>query len=367
MKNFDNASTTQISKESLAAYNYASEFFHNPSALYEPSLKSMKMIDEARTDFLTKLKAKNGSTIIFTGSASESNNSVLFSCINRKDKKYLIGGGEHSSIYTCAKRLIEMGYNIEFIPLLKNGGVDVEALKNMLDDKVAFVSIIHVSNETGVINDIKAINRMLKSYNNKILFHVDGVQALGKVNINLTDMGVDYYTLSAHKINGPKGVGVLYIASPNRYRPYIYGGEQEGGLRAGTENLPGIWAFKTAFDNLVLHDYSAHKEALLNNIDADYTLVSSFDCIDNIISLCFANVRGETILHMLEANGYLVGTGSACNSKAGHNRVLEQIVAPKYLPGAIRISFDSSVTVEDCKNLGILITKSVKDYIVKTK
>ena len=362
MKYFDNAATTKISKASLEEYIKASECFFNPSSLYAESGKAKTLIEEARSNILKQLKAKAKSTLIFTGSATESNNAVLNAHITRKDKKYIFSAGEHSSIYETAKKYKDNGYNIVFVPLNKNGSVNIEALINELDNSVAMVSIIYVSNETGAINDIKEITKQIKEFNKNIIVHTDGVQALGKIDINLKDLDVDYFTISAHKINGPKGIGALYIAEPNKFKPFIIGGGQEMNLRSGTENIPSICAFKKSMQDISVKDYSNHKQAILDNLVGDYVLVSDNACVDNIISICFKGVRGETILHMLETKGYLVGTGSACNSKAGHNRVLSSIVSKDYIEGAIRISFGEEITVEDCKNLAIELNSAVKTY-----
>lgn len=362
MKYFDNAATTKISKVSLEEYIKASESFFNPSSLYAESGKVKNLIEESRSYILKQLKGKPKSTLIFTGSATESNNAVLNSHITRKDKKYIFSAGEHSSIYETAKKYQEQGYNIVFVPLNSNGSVDIDALMGELDNSVVLVSIIYVSNETGAINDIKTITQQIKDFNKNIIVHTDGVQALSKIDINLKDLGVDYFTMSAHKINGPKGVGALYIAEQNKFKPFIIGGGQEMNLRSGTENIPGICAFRKSIEKMQINNYSKHKEALLNNLKGDYILVSNNECVENIISVCFKGVRGETILHMLESNGYLVGTGSACNSKAGHNRVLSSIVNKDYIEGAIRISFGEDITIEDCANLGKELTKAVQEY-----
>lgn len=367
MLNFDNASTTKISAEALEAFNNACADFYNPSALYGAALEVKKQIEAARQFFVSYFKGAINSTFIFTGSATESNNAVLYSNITRKDKKYLIGAGEHSSVYETAKHFKELGYNVVFVPLNKNGSVDIHALERELDETVAFVSIIHVSNETGAINDIKAITNLVKGYNKNIVVHSDGVQALGKENINLKDLGVDYYTLSAHKINGPKGVGTLYIANVNKFKPLIFGGGQEMGLRSGTENLPAILSFKTAVEKVEIHNFSQHKAAILGAISADCVRVSDEHCVDNIISLCFKGVRGETIEHILEEQGFLIGTGSACNSKAKQNRIISQIVPKDYVEGAVRISFGAEISVEDCQKLGRALNDAVMLYREKTK
>ncbi len=359
---FDNASTTKISTKSLNEYVKASEMFFNPSALYEQAIAVKSKIEEARQFFLNTLKGKDGATFIFTGSATESNNAVLYSNITRKDKKYLISAGEHSSVYETAKHLKEIGYNVVFIPLNKNGSINVDALKQELDNSVAFVSIINVSNETGAINDIPSISKLIKSYNKNIIIHSDGVQALGKINIDLKNFNIDYYTISAHKINGPKGIGGLYIANPNKFKPLILGGGQEMNMRSGTENFPAIMAFKQALKDLSFKNYSLYKQAFISNLKGDYILVSDEKCVDNIISLCFKGTRGETLEHILEEKGFIIGTGSACNSKAKINRVLQNFVPRDYISGAVRISFGSEITKEDCVNLAKELSKAAKDY-----
>lgn len=365
---FDNAATTKISKQSLDAYVSSSECFYNPSSLYSQAGKSQALIEEARQYFLKTLKGKNNSSFIFTGSATESNNAVLNAHIIRKDKKYIFSAGEHSSIYETAKHYKELGYNVVFIPLNKDGTINTEKLYDEIDNTVALVSIIYVSNETGAINNIKEITSYIKSVNSNIIVQTDGVQAVGKLKIDLKDLGVDYFTMSAHKINGPKGIGGLYIANPNKFKPFLIGGGQEKGLRAGTENLPQIQAFKVALENAKICDFKEHKSSLLKNLNTDnYLLVSTDYCVDNIISLCFKGVRGETILHMLEEKGFLIGTGSACNSKASYNRVLQPIVPSDYIEGAIRISFGEDVTIEDCKELGLALTVAVNTYRERIK
>ncbi len=364
---FDNAATTKISKSSLDMYVSASEDFYNPSSLYTQASLIKQRIEEARTFVLKYLKAKPKATLIFTGSATESNNAVINAHITRKDKKYIFSAGEHSSVFETAKKFKEQGFNIVFVPLNSNGSVNIDALIKELDETVAFVSVIYVSNETGAINDIKEITRTVKDFNKNIIVHSDGVQALGKLDINLKDINVDYFTISAHKINGPKGIGALYIADINKFKPFILGGGQEMSLRAGTENTPAICAFEQAIKDLKPFDYREHKKEIVNNLKGDYWLVSNDDCVGNIISVCFKDVRGETIEHMLETKGYLIGTGSACNSKAGHNRVLASIVPKEYIEGSIRLSFDNDITKEDCKNVAIELSNAVKEYIERIR
>lgn len=340
---FDYASTTPVAKNVLKAYVDASKDFFNPSALNLSSLAVKNRIEECREHILHTLNGKPKSKFLFTSCATESNNTVLRSCIRRKDKKYIVSIGEHSSIYNTCKAMINEGYNIDFAPLKADGSVDQDVLYSMIDSKTDFVSIIHVNNETGAINDIKSIVKNLKKINPNILVHSDGVQAVKKIDVDLTDLGVDFYTLSSHKINGVKGVAGLYIAYNTKLSPFIYGGGQEMGLRGGTENYAGIKAFDVAMSNsnFDLKILKELKDVFIGHLEVPYHLLSGDNCVPNIISIAFDGVRGETLLHMLDDKGFIVGTGSACNSKDTTNRVLDAMGIRKDLAlGNLRISFD---------------------------
>ncbi len=358
---FDYASTTPVDEDVLKAYVDASKDFFNPSALNMSSLDVKNKIEECRAHILRVLNGKPKSKFVFTSCATESNNTVLRSCIRRKDKKYIVSMGEHSSIYNTCKAMINEGYNIDFVPLKPNGTVDEEVLYQMVDSKTDFVSIIHTNNETGAVNDIKNIVKNLKKINPNILVHSDGVQAVKKLDIDLTDLGVDYYTLSSHKINGVKGIAGLYVAYNARLVPLIHGGGQEMGLRGGTENYPAIKAFDVAiskpnFDLSILNEL---KNELLNHLNVPYRLISNNECVPNIISIAFDGVRGETLLHLLDDKGFIVGTGSACNSKDTTNRVLDAMGIKKDLAlGNLRISFDYT-SKENMIKLADAINESV--------
>ena len=365
---FDNASTTRVAPEVLDVYNKASEEFYNPSALYTPSMSVKNQIEMAREQILRFLGGANKSTFIFTSSATESNSAVINSCIKRKDKKYIVSAGEHSSIYNTAKHLISLGYNIEFAPLNQDGTVNQEVLYSMIDSDTDFVSIIHTSNETGAVNDIRAISKKCKAINPNIIVHSDGVQSIGKFRVNMIDLGVDYYTISSHKINGIKGVAGLYVANPSKFAPFIIGGGQEMNLRGGTENFAGIMAFAKAISLCNYNkDMSSYKQALIDNITLPCKVISNSKCVPNIISICFPNLRGETLVHMLEEDGFLIGTGSACNSKNTVNRVLREMgVDSNYILGAIRISFEHDCKIDNVINLAKCINKNVQDYYART-
>lgn len=369
-KYFDNASTTRVAKEVLEEYVNATEKFYNPSALNVNSVKVKQEIEKVRENILKILNGKPKSKFIFTSCATESNNAVLRSCIRRKDKKHIITAGEHSSIYNTAKQMISEGYNIDICPLKEDGKVDEQILYSMIDDKTVFVSIIHVSNETGAVNDIKTITKNLKRIKPDIIVHSDGVQALHKFDINLIDLNVDYYTISSHKINGIKGIAGLYIAPNVNFVPYLLGGGQEWGLRGGTENYAAIKSFEKALmlPNIDYKKMQDLKFTLISSLSVAYRLISKEDNVPNIISIAFDGVRGETLLHMLDDLGFIVGTGSACNSKDTINRVLNEMKVDKKIAlGNIRISFEHDCEMSDVMSLANAINESVTNYLKRTQ
>jgi len=362
---FDNASTTKPDKDVLNSYIEHNDNYYNPSALYTESNNVKKDIEQTRKKFISYLKGEEKGKFIFTSCASESNNAIIRSCIKRKDKHYIISAGEHSSVYEPIKALINEGYDIDLCPLNKDGSVDEAMLYSLVNEKTSFVSIIHVSNETGAINDIASICKRIKSINKNTLVHSDGVQALHKLDINLTKLGVDFYTISSHKINGIKGVAGFYIAPNVKFTPVLLGGGQEFNMRGGTENYAGIKAFETAIlkPYKSLEELQILKNYLLSKLEVEYYLISEGYCVPNIIAIAFEGVRGETLVHMLEDEGFLVGTGSACNSKNTTNRVLDAIGINKNLAlGNIRISFDENTTKEDIEKLANAINKCVNEY-----
>ena len=218
----DNAATTKMFED---VFNETSKFlcvdFYNPSSIYYPSVSLKRELLDAKKSLLNLLGTDDGE-LIFTGSATEANNTVIFLQKFNKSKKYLFGAGEHPSVLECAKELIRRGYQVEFIPLTQTGSVDLIKYKEMVEKgDVAFVSVQHVSNETGAINPISKLVKLARKFNDGVLFHSDGVQAFMKFKYSVLDLDVDYYTISAHKIYGPKGVGALFVKKGVKVSPYI--------------------------------------------------------------------------------------------------------------------------------------------------
>lgn len=365
-KYFDNASTSKPSDNVIKCYNQYLEDYYNPSSLYLPSNEIKKNIEKARSNILKMLNAPAKSYFIFTSSATESNNTAIKNGVKRKDKRAIITFGEHSSVYNQATELKNEGYGIAFAPLEEDGTVNIQSLLDLIDNNTTFVSIIHVNNETGAINDVKSIAKLIKQKNPNILVHIDGVQALGKIDINLSDLDVDFYTISSHKINGIRGIAGLYIKKPEKFVPYIIGGGQENSFRGGTENYAGIMSFETAIYDALSHKINLQKlkDLLIANLVKDDLMIVSDDkCVPNIICLCYKSIKAETLQYMLQDKGFLVGIGSACNSKHRDNRVLSNMKIPKeFIEGSIRISFDALTTEEDIIGLAKALNESTKEY-----
>ena len=355
----DNSATTATRPEVAKFLHDATlDMYFNPSSVYSPAINVRRELDTARQNILSLLDAPRDGLVYFTGSATEANNIILHGLI-KKHKKALISIGEHPSIYETAKAMANQGYDIQFIRLTQEGVVDTEHLTQLLDSgDVGFVSFMHVSNETGAINDILALNKLIKSKHPKCIVHCDGVQAFMKIPFSVTELGIDAYTISSHKIHGPKGVGAFFIRKGITIAPSIFGGGQESGIRPGTENVPGVLAFVLAakiMQDKLASNYShalqlkTHMIKRLSekctgfSINALNTLTSP-----NVLSVSFHGCRGEVLLHALEQYQIYVSTGSACSSRISGNRILQAMGQDQSLiDGNLRFSFSEYNTIAE--------------------
>lgn len=363
---FDNAATTMPSKTAIdKAQIFNNEMFFNPSALYAGGINCAKELKIARDNILKNL-GTNNHNVIFTSCGSESDNLAIFGAVKRGT--FVTDKGEHSAVYKSFLELKNRGQNVIFIDLNSDGTANTDQLFECVrNNRVDFVSIMHVNNETGGINDVNFIAKQLKTINNKIIFHVDGVQAYGKIPYKLSQ-DVDLYSISAHKINALKGVGALIKKKNINVNPLIFGGGQENGLRSGTENVFGIKVFDYAgqekYQNL-RENYSyvkQLKEIFIQNLNKDlFTFISSDNCSPYILTVSAKGLRGEVIMHSLELNGVIIGNGSACSSKNRFSRVIESCGYDKdVLDGVIRISFSTDNTVSECEKAVEIINDTVQ-------
>ncbi len=368
----DNASTTRMNEECLNILKeYNLNCFYNPSAMYKSAFDVSVKINQARESILQLIGAKSCDNFIFTSGATEANNMVINSAKRNKKGRFLFSIGEHPSVYNCALNLQNEGYDVQFVGLNKAGTVDIDDFKRKLTENVCFVSVMHVNNETGAINPIKELVALAKQKNKNLLFHSDGVQALGKIPVNVADLGVDFYTISGHKLHAPKGVGGIYVRKGVYIRPLLLGGGQEKTLRSGTENVAGIVALECAINLAVKNvNDSYNKISAINNairmafFDFDgCEIISADGASPYILSLSFKNTRAETILHMLDEQGYIIGTGSACSSKKKDNRILKAMgYNTNTIEGALRISFSTENANDDIQSFISALKNTVNNY-----
>ena len=332
--------------------------FANPSALHSFGMKAEESMEEARKtigDFLG-VRPKE---IFFTSGGTESDNTFISSAIEKNKKfgkKIITSKLEHDAVLEVYKKYESLGYDVHYLSCDSYGRADLDELSDLMDESVILVSLIHVNNELGTVNDIKKAVEIVKSKNKNTLFHSDGVQAFGKIKVDLRDLGVDGYSISGHKVHGPKGTGALFVKDGTNLEPFILGGGQEGGFRSGTENTNGIFAFAKAVEILAKNfDAEArHKEALkdqvldfVKTID-DVVINSPKDAPGCILNLSFLDTRGEVILHYLEQDQIYISTGSACHSNRKSQTNLEKIgLDPRIAEGSIRLCFSYENTKED--------------------
>jgi cysteine desulfurase len=352
----DNAATTKPSEAAfMLAKEYVTEKFYNPSALYKEGFAVQGELKKARSALLSKIADETAFELIFTSCGTESNNQAIFSFARRGNAVTTMG--EHSAVLSPFAELKNKGLaEARYAPLKKDGSVDVEKLLALVDDKTTFVSVMHVNNEIGAINDINAIAKKVKQKNPRVIFHSDGVQAYGKIPIRLAKE-VDLYSISAHKIGGLKGVGALIKRKTLVIAPYLIGGGQESGKRSGTENTFGIKQFEYAaqvkFADLSKDSerLKSYREKVWNGLDHDvYVRLSPENGTPYILTVSAVGLRGAVLQQMANDKGLIIGTGSACSSNA-KTRFSRVVLACGYdektADGVLRISFSPETTEEE--------------------
>lgn len=320
----DNAATTRTyAAANKILYDAGDGFYYNASALYAPAAEADRKLKAARTAILKSLKAGDGE-LYFTSGGTESDNTALFCTKKARGSRIIVSAGEHDAVVNPAAALKEQGFDVVYAPVRSDGSVDADEFAKLLTPDVSLVSVMHVSNETGAVNDIGSLVRLTRKYAPRAVFHSDGVQAFCKIPVNLRALDVDLYTVSGHKIHAPKGIGGLYIKKGVSVKPFILGGGQEKGFRSGTENTPMIWAFESAVSqNMADFDKNYSKKrsyieklcsGLVSALPDTVVLTDLRTSAPHILTVAFAGVRGEVLLHTLEKSGILVGIGSACSS-----------------------------------------------------
>ena len=356
----DNSATTKICREALEKYIEVSENeFGNPSSLHGMGIIAEKELDITRGEIRNSIKDRDA-TIIFTSSGTEANNLAIMGRAFSKERykrgaKIITTDSEHASVSSPIDKLSEMGFKIAHIPT-KMGIVDIDALKREMTPDVILVTVMMVNNETGALYDIAHISEIMKSNSPDAYLHVDATQSYLKIPFTRKSLGADMITLSSHKIEGPKGVGALVI-SPSVIKarglsPIIFGGGQEGALRSGTENVPGIAAFGAAVKRgvpLIVENgkkMDALRSYLIEKLSTD-TVLSSISVTNpvshapHILNITLPSIKSETMLHYLSSLGIFVSSGSACssNSNAVSSALTSYGRSVSEADSSIRISF----------------------------
>lgn len=372
----DNSATTKVREEVLNSIIYAyKNLYGNPSSLHTLGIQAEKEIYNVRKIISSFINSKP-EEIFFTGGGTESNNLAILGNLKivKKGDNIITTKIEHPSVYNVYKFIENKGVNVNYLDVNNEGYIDVMQLENFIDDKTKLVSIIMVNNEIGTLQNIKKIAKLIKSKNNRTKIHVDGVQAFGKIKIDVKELGIDTLSFSSHKLHGPKGIGGFYLNSKTKIEPIFYGGNQEKGIRSGTENTSGIIGFGKAVE-LISKEFDNENKKLYNlknelakqikeNIE-DVKINSSLgsDGAPHILSVSFNNIKGEVLVHYLEKYGIYVSTGSACSSKRKKtNRILSAIkLNDKYIEGTIRFSFGYYNNVEEVDYVVEKLKESVQD------
>ena len=365
---FDNAATTKPDEGCLAeAAQYLTDKFYNPSALYAEGYNLHLELAEARKELLSHIADPDEFELIFTSCGTEADNQAIF-CGGRRGN-IVSTMGEHAAVYESVQEAGRRGAEARFASLMPDGSVNVSDLLSKVDGKTSLVSFIHVNNETGAVNDINAVAAKIKAKNPRTLVHCDGVQAFGKIPFTLSQ-NIDMYSVSAHKIGALKGTGALIKRKKLVLSPYIYGGGQERGLRSGTENVFGIQMFRLAARKSYLslkenyQKISAVNAALWNGLDKElFTRISPEGGSPYILTVAARGVRGETILHMCDDAGLIIGTGSACSSNSAkrHSRVMTSCgVGDDLIDGVLRISFSKESSIEQAEEGARILNEVVR-------
>jgi len=370
LKYLDNAATTPVRPEVLEAMlPYFSENFGNPSSIYPLADVSKNGIDVARRQVASVLNCRPRE-VVFTSGGTEADNAALKGAITSRDgshpiKSIVVSSIEHDAVLRAAESLNRSPaeVNVQIVPVDKDGLVDPEAVARQVNRSTVLVSVMLVNNEVGTIQNIAKISELVKakakSYGGDVLVHTDAVQAAGKLSLDVDELGIDMLSLSAHKINGPKGVGALYVRRWADVKPFQDGGGQEGGMRSGTENVPGIVGFGKAMElaETDRHDNWARwvemksivVESLAERVDGVVFNGHPSQSVPSIVNFHIPGIEAEPVLVRLGMQGIAASSGSACSTASMEpSHVLTAMgISSEDAIGAIRLSFGNGQDVKD--------------------
>lgn len=369
----DNAATTKTCKEAVdAMLPYYTEFYGNPSSVYSLGSESKKAITEAREVIAESLGAKTNE-IYFTAGGSEADNWALKAtalAYANKGKHIITSKIEHHAILHTCEHLEKEGFEVTYLDVDKDGKVDLEKLKEAIRPDTILITIMYANNEIGTIQPIKEIGQIAKE--NGILFHTDAVQAYAHERIDVDECNIDMLSASGHKLNGPKGIGFLYIRKGVKIRSFVHGGAQERSRRAGTENVPGIVGLAAAVKkNFEILEQKAEKEKqlrdyLIGRIEKEipYCFLNGHrtERLTNNVNFSFEFIEGESLLIMLDMEGICASSGSACTSGSlDPSHVLLAIGLPhEKAHGSLRMTMSEDNTIEEMDKVVDVLIKVVE-------
>ena len=322
---FDNNATTRVAPEVFEAMvPYLTEYYGNPSSIHRFGGQLAAKIEDAREQLADLLGASQSSELIFTSCGSESDSAAILSGLSicPKRSKVVISTVEHAAVQNLGKDLERKGYRVSEIPVDSKGRLDMERAKEIIDEDTAIVSVMWANNEIGNLYPVQELAEI--AHRNGALFHTDAVQAVGKIPMSLKDMNIDMLSLSGHKLHAPKGIGALYVKRGVRFHPFLIGGHQERGRRAGTENLPGIVALGKAAELAKAHiaDENTRVKAMRDRLEQG--VLASIPSVringdpehrlPNTSNISFEYIEGESILMMLDLVNICASSGSACTT-----------------------------------------------------
>lgn len=358
----DNAATTAMSEASLnALIEVSSNMYGNPSSVYGFGRRTKKILDESRKIIADCIGAEP-EEIYFTSCGTESDNWVLLKATEEKNK-IITSAVEHHAVLYPAEKQQKFGKNVLFLPVDSMCQVDVTELEASLDNYPVLVSVMLQNNEVGAIQDIERIAEIVHEKNSNSWVHTDAVQAVGHIKIDVKKMGIDLLSASAHKFNGPKGIGFLYINKKCSIAPYVIGGGQENGMRSGTENVAGIYSMAKALENNINNMESIHAHVskldkllrdLLTEQHIDFKINGdSTNRAAGILNISIPGIDGEGLLNMLDMHDICISIGSACNSKSQDRShvLLAMGLDEERIDSSVRISIGRYNTEEDIREL----------------
>ncbi len=360
----DHAATTPLDRSVLAEMEpYLCEVFGNPSSIYQSAREARRALDEARDTVADILNAR-AREIVFTSCGSESDNLAIkgVAFANRSRGNHIITSQiEHHAVLHSCQYLEKFGFRVSYLPVDRNGLVDLELLKQEIGDETILVTIMYANNEIGTIQPIEEIAQICKE--RRVYFHTDAVQAAGALDLDVKRLGVDLLSLSGHKFYGPKGIGALFVRRGVQYWPQQHGGTQERNRRAGTENVAGIVGFAAAmraayenFDQINGHSALLRDrliEGILSRVDNAVLSGHPTSRLSNNASFCFENIEGESILLALDQRGVMASSGSACTSASLEpSHVLMALGLPAHFAhGSLRLTVGKDNTMEEVERV----------------